>query len=178
VRLPESADTRLLLAGVAASLALVSYLAVAFANTHASASASGGNEFAPWVPKYHSTLAHASPRKAGGTAVHVQAGWRGAYGVVVPTLVSQPPPGSTLVLGLWLRGLGHGPIQVLVDEFPSGHDIIAAAVPATRRWHHYTFRARVKGRWLGLGLYVGRSVNGVGSRRFAVREPSAKLRGG
>ncbi|HEY3550346.1 MAG TPA: hypothetical protein VGK69_04775 [Gaiellaceae bacterium] len=175
MRLSPAYDNRLLLAGVAASLALVAYLAVAFANTHAADSpvASGPGPFAPWVPKYHSTLAAG---KGGGTAVHVSSGWIGAYGAVVPTLVAEPPPGRRLVVGLGLRAPGHSPIEVMVDEFPEGPKIIDKMVPATRRWHRYTFSARIKGRWLGLGMYVGSSTDGHLSRWFATRGLTAKLR--
>jgi hypothetical protein len=171
VRLSPAFDNRLLLAGVAASLALVAYLAVAFANTHASATIGATDPLAPWVPKYHSTLAS----KAGGVAVHVSPGWVGAYGAVVPALVSQPPPGR-IVVSLRLRGPGSAPIVVLVDEFPDGPKVIDTTVPATRRWHRYTFSARIKGQWLGLGMYVGRSTAGHRSRWFAVRGLTAKVR--
>jgi len=172
VRFSSANDNRLLLAGVAASLALVAYLAVAFANTHASSSTLGGTDpFAPWVPKYHSTLA----LKGGGVAVHASRGWIGAYGAVVPTLVSQPPPGR-IVVKLRLRGAGPGPIQVLVDEFPDGPKVIDETVPATRRWHRYTFSARIRGQWLGLGMFVGSSAERHRSRWFAVRGLTAKVR--
>lgn len=169
MRLSPAYDNRLLLAGVAASLALVAYLAVAFANTHATTG--GADPVTPWVPKYHSTLAS----KAGGVVVHVSPGWIGAYGAVVPAIVSQPPPGR-IVVSLRLRGPGSAPFAVLVDEFPNGPKVIDATVPATRRWHRYTFSARIKGRWLGLGMYVGRSTAGHRSTWFAVRGLAAKVR--
>jgi hypothetical protein len=171
MRLASANDNRLLLAGVAASLALVAYLAVAFANTHASTTVGGTDPLAPWVPKYHSTLA----AKAGGVAVHVAPGWTGAYGAVVPAIVSQPPPGR-IVVRLRLRGPGSAPIVVSVDEFPDGPKVIDTTVPATRRWHRYTFSARIKGQWLGLGLYVGRSTTAHRSKWFVVRGLSAKVR--
>jgi hypothetical protein len=178
VRIPSANDTRLLLAGVVASLALVAYLAVAFANTHAS-SGPGPNKLAPWVPKYHSTLALVPHTRRGGIAVRVTPGWSGAYGAVVPTLVAQPSPGSRVVVGLWLRGPGKTPIEVLVDEFPAGAhpDLIEKMVRAPARWHHYTFSVRVTGRWLGLGMYVGRGANGKASKWFAVRGLTVKARG-
>lgn len=178
VRVPASGDTRLLLAGVVVSLALVAYLAAAFANTHVSVRAIGpsaSDPFAPWTPKYHSTLALVPRRKGGGIAVHVTRGWTGAYGAVVPTLLSTPPPGDKVVVGLWLRGPGHGPFEVLVDEFSGGPKIIDSMVPATPRWRHYTFSARIKGRWLGLGLYAGRTTNGRKNAWFAVRGLTVKL---
>lgn len=174
MRLPRSNDSRLLLAGLAAFFALVIYLSVAFANTHgvsAVVAPSAASKFAPWVPKYHSTLALVPRRRGGGIAVRVRRGWIGSYGAVVPTLAAAPPPGSRVVVGLWLRGPAHGPIQVLVDEFPAGPhpNIIDTTVPATARWRYHTFRARIKGRWLGLGMFVGRSTDGKVNRWFAVR---------
>jgi hypothetical protein len=180
MRVSYATDNRLLLAGVAASLALVVYLAVAFANTHASNSpaAAGPGPFAPWVPKYHSTLALVPRRRGGGIEVHVSRGWIGAYGAVVPTLVAQPPPGHKIVVSLRLRGLGKVPIEVLVDEFPAGPspNLFVKMVPATARWHRYTFRTRVKGRWLGLGMYVGRSTNGAASKWFALDDLNVEVR--
>jgi hypothetical protein len=173
-------DTLLLAAGVVAALALVAYLAVAFATTHASSGSVpvATNKFAPWVPKYHSTLALVPHRKGGGMAVHVARGWIGAYGAVVPTLVSQPPSGQRVVVGLSLRAPRNTPVEVVVDEFPAGSNpnIILTTVPATARWRHYTFRARVNGQWLGLGMYVGSETNGVKHRWFAVRGLTVAMR--
>jgi len=175
VRLPEANDTRLLVVGVVAFLALVTYLGVAFADTHASSGGTATSFGAPWVPKYHSTLAPA-PRGKTGVGVYVMKGWTGQYGAVVPTLVSQPPPGRRAVVSLWLRGPGKTRIEVLVDEFPDGPDLIKKTMPATAAWHHYVFTARVKGRWLGLGLFVGRSTSGRGSSWFAVRGLTVEMR--
>lgn len=175
MRLPASKDTRLLVAGVVAFFALVTYLGVAFADTHASSGGTATSFGAPWVPKYHSSLA-AVPRGKTGVGVFVARGWTGQYGAVVPTLVSQPPPGRRVVVGLWLRGPGRAGFEVVVDEFPAGPDIVNTTVPATRTWHHYVFRARIKGRWLGLGMFVGRPTSVRGSRWFAVRDLSVTLR--
>lgn len=179
MRLPQAKDSRLLLAGVVASLALVAYLAVAFVDTHASASASSPtSKFAPWIPKYHSTLALVSRTKGRGIAVHVAPRWIGAYGAVVPTLVSEPPAGRRVVVGLWLRAPRKTPVEVVVDEFPArgSPDIILRTVPATARWHHYTFRARVNGQWLGLGMYVGSDTYGVKHKWFAIRGLTVEMR--
>jgi hypothetical protein len=180
VRHPAS-DTRLLIVGVLVGLALAAYLAVAFARTHPSSSGfalSLTNKFAPWVPKYHSTLALVPRRNGGGIAVHVAPRWIGAYGAVVPTLVAQPPSGQRVVVGLSLRAPRKTPIEVVVDEFPAGGspNIILRTVPATARWRHYTFSARVEGRWLGLGMYVGSDTNGVKHKWFAVRGLTAAMR--
>jgi len=177
VRLPRASDTRLLVAGIAASVALVAYLAIAFANTHASNASGLTNPFAPWVPKYHSTLAHALRRKGGGVAVHVSRGWIGAYGAVVPTLVSQPRSGQEVVVGLSLRAPANTPIEVVVDEFPAGSnpDIVLETVAATAKWRRYTFKGRVNGQFLGLGMFVGSTTNGHRHKWFVVRGLAAEM---
>jgi hypothetical protein len=180
VRVPAASDTRLLVAGLAAFLTLVIYLAVAFAGTHASAVQAPilTNKFAPWVPKYHSTLAFVSGVRSRGVEVRVVRGWVGDYGAVVPTLVAQPPPRHMVVVSLWLRASGRSPIEVLVDEFPAGPNpnLFDKTVPATTRWHRYTFSAPIKGTWLGLGMFVGRSTNGHTDKSFAVRGLTVELR--
>jgi hypothetical protein len=177
----RSTDTRLLVVGVVAFLALVVYLGVAFATTHTSTGStpSEGDPFLPWVPKYHSTL-RLVPRTKGGGGIAVQAlpRFTGEYGAVVPTLAAQPPPGSTVVVHLRLRGPGQAPIRVLIDQFPAGPhpNLVDTTVPASAHWRRYTFRARVKGRWLGVGLFVGRDTGGKGSRWFAVRGLAVRVR--
>jgi hypothetical protein len=177
---PQSKDTRLLVAGVVAFLALVVYLGVAFARTHTSSASTPTvtNPFLPWVPKYHSTLALVTRTQRGGIAVHVLPRWTGEYGAVVPTLVAQPPPGSTVVVHLRLRGPGPAPIRVLIDEFPAGPhpNLVDTTVPASAHWRRYTFRAQVKGRWLGLGLFVGRDTDGRVNKLFAVRGLEVQVR--
>jgi hypothetical protein len=176
VRFPDSADSRLLLAGVVAVLALVAYLGVAFARTHVSASPTGPN-IAPWVPN-DSNFVRLVRRKEHSFSVRFERagkGRRGAYGALVPTLVPQPKSGSRYVVGLWLKGSRPGRIGVEVDEFsPAATSVylVNTTVGATRRWRHVTFDVRVKGTWLGLGMYVYRTDRG---RRtwFAVRDLTA-----
>ena len=177
LRLPASNDSRLLLAGVVAFLALVAYLAVAFATTHAKALATAPN-LAPWTP-YASKLVRLPRGKEGGFAIRVSPVKRGSYGVLVPTLVFQPRPGRRFVLGLWLKGARRGPIGVEVDEFRPGATsvyLVNTTVPATAKWHHFTFSGRVKGNWLGLGMYVYRQTNVTVGTWFAVRDLTVELR--
>lgn len=183
MRLPASHDSRLLLAGVVASLALVTYLAVAFATTHASNGPvqSGLNKVAPFVPS-SSKLTPISRGKGLGYTVRVTPtapGKPGSYGALVPTLVPDPPSHRTCVIGLWVKGRSPGRVGVEVDEFSPGVTsvyVVQTTVPVTARWRHFTFRARVKGTWLGLGMYVYRPT-GVGRRTwFAVRGLTAVLR--
>jgi len=95
-----------------------------------------------------------------------------SFGALVPTLVSQPLPGRRFVVGLWLEGLRPGRIGVLVYEFRPGatsHYVVKTAVPATPGWHHYTFSVRLKGSWLGGGMYVYRQTSPAAKTWFAVR---------
>ena len=177
LRFPDSNDTRLLLAGVVAFLALMAYLAVAFANTHAYGSLTAPDlDLGPWTP-HASNLVHV-PRGKKGFAVRVSPAARGSYGALVPTLVLQPPPGRRFVVGLWLKGSRGDRIGVEVDEFSPGATsvyVVQTTVPATARWHHFTFNGRVKGRWLGLGMYVYRQNNGAARTWFAVRDLTVTL---
>lgn len=178
MRLPGSNDTRLLLAGVAAFVALVAYLAVAFANTHA-ASGSGGlvSPFGPWTPSA-SKLTRVPRGRGGGFAVWVTPAKReGSYGALVPTLVLDPPQ-RRFAVSLWLRGTRSGRIGVEVDEFSPGATsvyLVETTVPATARWRHFTFRGRVKGTWLGLGMYVYRQTSRDARTWFAVRDLTERL---
>jgi len=184
VRVPASSDTRLLVAGVVAIAALVAYLAVAFANTHARTSPtyapSAASPFAPFVPSNSKLLR--MPRGRGARlAFRVIPTGVGIYGALVPTLVAQPPQGSKVAVGIWLRGTRPGRIGIEIDEFRSGPfspRLVDSTVPATASWHHYTFVRRVKGRWLGLGMLVYRRTDKVSEgKQFAVRDLTVKLRG-
>jgi hypothetical protein len=180
VRLPASNDTRLLLAGAVAFLALVAYLGVAFANTHATSGIipSRASPFGPWTPSA-SKLVRVRSGKKRGLAVRVSPIKRGGYGALVPTLVLNPPPGRRFVVGLWLRGARPGRIGVEVDEFRPGATsvyLVNTTVPATAKWHHFTFKGRVKGRWLGLGMYVYRQTGAARRTSFTVRDLTVALR--
>ena len=176
VRLPTSKDTRLLVAGVAAFVALFAYLGVAFANTHAT-SGPTASKTAPWIP-HESRLVALGRRRKTGFVVRVRPTGRGAYGALVPTLLSDPPSGRGFVVGVWLRAARPGPIGVEIDEFAPGATsvyLVNTTVSATRRWHHVTFSGRVKGTWLGLGMYVYSQRNGARSW-FEVRELNVSRR--
>jgi hypothetical protein len=174
VHLPTSKDTRLLVAGVAAFVALVAYLGVALANTRAPVDLA--REAAPWLP--HGSKFSPSPSPSGrGFVVRVTPEKSGNYGALVPTLVSGPESGRTYAIGLWLKGTP-GQIGVSVDEFAPGATsvyVVNTTVLATRRWRHFTFSARVKGSWLGLGMYVYR-IDQRSRTWFSVRRPTVSLR--
>jgi hypothetical protein len=175
VRLPHSNDSRLLLAGVVASLALVAYLAVAFANTHASnGPAPSVNKVAPWTP-YHSELIPIRLRLRGknrGYIVRVNPTKTGDYGGLIPTLAADPASGRTYAVELWLKGSRGGPVGVEIDEFSPGATsvyVVDTTVTLSPRWHRFRFKVPVKGTWLGLGMYVHRQSDVAARTWFAVR---------
>ena len=187
MRIPASTDSRLLLAGVAAFLALVAYLGVAFARTHSPASAPASALFvgtpaapsiAPWVP-HDSKFVRTPPRGGSKFAVRFRSAvTEGTYGALVPTLTSNPKSGRRYIVGLSLKGSRPGGIGVEVDEFAPGAKsiyVINTTVRAPRRWRHFTFSARVKGTWLGLGMYVYRIDRRRGNW-FAVRDLAVTYR--
>jgi hypothetical protein len=179
MRLPDSADSRLLLAGIVAVLALVAYLGVAFARTHVSAAAATptGPHIAPWVP-HDATFVRLARRREHSFSVRFEPSGKGrrrTYGALVPTLLPQPKSGSRYAVGLWLKASRPGRIGITVDEFsPAASSVylVNTAVRATRSWRHVTFDVRVKGTWLGLGMYVYRTDRGHRTW-FAVRDLTA-----
>jgi hypothetical protein len=183
VRVPVSGDTRLLVAGVAAFVGLVIYLAVAFAHTHASLYASVPiSKVAPWSPSA-SRLVAVPRRKHRGFDVRVTPASRarstaGSYGAVVQTLIPYPKRGRTYVVGLWLRGAPGGRIAVEINEFQGAVSRypVQTSVRATPVWHHFTFSVRVKGSWLGLAMYVYRP-NQRRRTWFTIRGLTAAIRG-
>ena len=139
------------------------YLAVAFATTHPSqfgAAPSLSSEVAPWSP--HASNFVAIPRGGGSFAVRVTPATRrpvpGGYGAVAQTILPDPTPGGTYLVRLSLRGFRPGRIAVELNEFRPGvaRYPVQTTVPATAGWHNFEFKIRVKGRWLGLAMYVYR----------------------
>jgi hypothetical protein len=160
VRPPASNDTRLLIVGVAAFVALVAYLGVAFVNTRATADLA--KELAPWTP-YGSTLVPVPPKTRGRLSVHVipaqSAAGIGSYGALAPTLGPEPSPGTKFTVGLSLKTADPGPIGVQIHEFraatPSKY-LVNTTVRAKAAWRHFVFRGQVNGSWTGLSMYVFR----------------------
>ena len=184
VHAADATDTRLLLAGALALLALVVYLAVAFANTNgavASARVDAASAVAPWSP----SMSKLTPvrRKKGGFEVLVTPSSHGRpasehYGAIVQTLVPDPEPGRRYVVGLWLKASPPGRLGFELNEFRQkvARYPVNTMIRATSRWHHYTFSTRVKGTWLGLAVYVYRP-NGRRRTSFSVRGVTAAIRG-
>jgi hypothetical protein len=180
-----SNDTRLLVAGVVAAVALVAYLAVAFANTHASRSVvvSAASKVAPWTP-YGSTLVPIPLRTKDKYVVRVipvaaEARALGSYGALAPTLVPEPTPGTTFVVGLGLKEARQGRIGIQIHEFRSGTPsryLVDTTVPVTAKWRRFRFRVRVKGSWVGLSMYVYRPASAGVKPRFAIRGLTVNLR--
>lgn len=186
MRLPASTDTRLLVAAVAATVALVAYLGVAFADTHATSGpvvSSQGNEVAPWTP-YGSQLIPVPRKKGGGFSVRVIPATRHpapgtSYGALVPTLVQSPTPGTRFVVGLRLKAAGRGKLGVQIHVFRSGlpsRYLVDTTVRATRQWHRFTFRGRITGTWLGLAVYVYRTANAGAQPGFAIEDLTLRTR--
>lgn len=177
MRLSASNDTRLLVVGIAAVVALFVYLGVAFANTRKTVDVA--REVAPWSPSA-SKLAPVKNQKSGGFDVYVtpsEPDSTGNYGAVIQSLVPSPTAGGRYVVGLWLRGATPGKIGFELNEFRPGvaRYPVNTTVPATAGWHHYTFSRRIKGSWLGLAVYVYRLAH-RGSW-FAMRRPTVALVG-
>ena len=183
MRLPASNDTRLLVVGVAAFVALVAYLGVAFANTRATVDIA--KAVAPWTP-YGSTLVPVPPKTRGRFSVQVipsahDAASIGSYGALAPTLVPEPTPGATFAVGLSLKTSRPGPIGVQIHEFRSAtpsHYLVNTTVVAKPRWQHFVFRGQVNGSWTGLSMYVYRPTVAAPKRSpsFVIRGLTVKLR--
>lgn len=183
VRPSATTDTRIMVVGVAALLALVVYLAVAFANTQTTSglAPSSVNKEAPWTP-WGSHLTPGRLRRGGEYDLRVtpdrDAATLGAYGALVPTIIPVPTPGTRFVVGLWLREARPGRVGVQIQKFRSGTPsryLVDETVRVTRRWQHYTFRGQVKGSWTGVGLYVFRLANAGAKPWFGIRELNVEL---
>jgi hypothetical protein len=192
-RLLGSSDTRVLLAGLAAFIALVVYVGVAFTNTHATpvSAQTRASEVAPWIPVYGPKL-DPVPLTGGGFAVRVTPTSVGSYGALVSTVVYKPPPGRRFVISLGLRGSRPGQaggrgsrpgrIGVFVNELGLGGasalHAVNTTVPAKESWHQFTFRGRVEGRRLSLAVYVYRNIfrrADLSRTWFEVRDLTATL---
>lgn len=156
------------------------YLAVAFVNTHASIVAA--NKVAPWTP-YHAELLPVPRRSRRGKVlsydVRVAPTKTGSYGGLIPTLIADPASGRRYTVDLWLKGSRRGgPVGVEVDEFSPGANsvyVLNTTVPVRPKWRHFSFNLRVKGTWLGLGMYVYRQNSPVAKSWFSLRKLTAAL---
>ena len=178
--LPNTNDTRLFFAGALALLALVVYLAVAFANTSVPVTVlapSLASKVAPWTP-YAAKFAAIPRGKARGYIVRatpLRSVHKTSYGALVDTLVLHPKPRTGYLVSLWLRGAGPGPISVELNEFRGrvSRYPVKTTVPVTPHWHHYTFGLTVKGNWLGIAMFVSRPVAPPSRSWFEIRDLGA-----
>ena len=186
MRLPASNDTRLLVVGVAAFVALVAYLGVAL-RRHARHGRHREREVAPWTP-YGSTLrarAAEDAGEAGRAGDRVGAGRRFDRELRRPgsdARPCEPTAGATFAVGLWLKTSPAG-----ADRRPDPRVSARrrrATTSSTRRcrrrprWHHFTFRGQVNGSWTGLSMYVFRPTMAAPkpSPAFVIRGLAVKLR--
>ena len=155
--------TWVLIAGVVASLALLAYLGVAFATTHATAVSADtlASEVAPFVP-YSSKLVPVPWGKRGGIAVRVSPIAVGNYGALVQTLVYQPPSNSKFVLSLWLRAARPGQVALFVDEPGLGgakaRYVVNTTLPVNQKWRRFAFRRQVVGNRLSIALAINQTI--------------------
>jgi hypothetical protein len=185
--LPLANDTRLFLAGLAAFLALVTYLAVAFTDVPPSPPAavispSLATEVAPWTP--FAARFSAIPRGKGrGYIVRVtpaRPARRESYGAVVQTLILHPKSRTKYLVSLWLRGARPGPISIELNKFRGrvSRYPVKTTVSAKPRWHHFTFGLTVRGNWLGLAMVVTRPVAPPARSWFEIRDLGASIANG
>lgn len=176
--LPSSNDTRLLIAGVIACLALVTYLVVAFSTAGSSSAVTRyrgtqgkAQVVGPWRAR-GSHLVRVPRTKGTGSAVRVIALTRGLYGAEVQQLVLTPAQRRGFVLSVWLRerSVGRLLVQINTGAFePPIRYLVKTAVIASRRWHRFTYQGRLAGRGTGLGLFVGQTTHVVAGRWFELR---------
>jgi hypothetical protein len=178
-----SAEARILAAGLVAALALVAYLAVAFASSSNSAVVPTTSTPAPQVTVKAETLGPWTSvnaefaRLRGGTGTRVALVVTPAslttYGARVPTIVGNPVSGDRVLVGFSLKGSSE-PVRIEIPEFASGtanRYLSNRLLRVTSRWRHYLVVARVeRGHWTGLGLGVYRSGTIPLSSWFAIRD--------
>jgi hypothetical protein len=178
--LARSNDTRVLIAGVAAFLALVAYLAVAFATARSSpaVAASVGAKaqmVGPWRART-SKLVRVPRTVGGGIGVRVTPLTRGLYGVEIQQLALTPALRRGFTLSFWLRGRGPSRLLVQINTGalePPIRYLLNTTVVARRRWHRFSYHGRLEGR-TGLGLFVGQTTRRVAGRWFELRDLSVR----
>lgn len=174
----RSNDTRLLVAGAAAFLALVAYLAVAFATTHNSLAGPTvptiRSKVGPWTG-HASSLARVRGGSKGGLTLRVTPVGAGLYGVEIKKLFIPRPLRHAFALSIRLRA--RRPSRVLVQinhgsASPKGY-LVNTAVVAGRKWRRFTFRGRLEG-GNGLGLFFGQTTKRRAKRWFELRNLSVR----
>jgi len=185
IRLPRSSDARLLIAGVAAFLALVAYLGVAFATARSSPAATGATiqsnlariqgkpqVVGPWTART-SHLARV-PRRGGRRAIRVTPVTAGLYGIEIKQLVLPATLRRGFAFSFWLRGRVASRLLVQINGGSAApiRYLLHTGVAVSRRWRRFTYRGRLPRRWIGLGLFVGQTTHKATSRWFEIRDLS------
>lgn len=180
--LPRSNDSRLLVAGVAAFLALVAYLAVAFATTRNSPTAAVTvatvrSKVGPWTAR-DSSLARDRGAAGAGLEVRVTPVGSGLYGVEIKELYLARALRRGFTFSVQLRA--RRPSRVLVQinhgsASPMGY-LVDTTVVAGRRWRRFTYRGRLEGGGNAIGPFFGQTVKRAAGRWFEVRDLSVRAR--
>lgn len=172
-------DTGLLVAGLAAFVALVAYLAVAFATAGGSpaviAAHSAAQMLGPWRAR-DAKLARISRTRGRRLAVRVTPLASGLYGAEVQQFTVTPAQGRGFTLSFRVRGRSRSRLLVQINTGaldPPIRYLAHTTVVAGRKWHRFTYHGRLGGR-TGLGLFVGQTTNSSARRWFEIRDLSLR----
>jgi hypothetical protein len=179
-QLPRSNDTRLLIAGVVAFLALVVYLGVAYARARSSPAVAAAvrnlakpQKIGPWTAR-SSNLARVRRTTRGALAIRVVPQSAGLYGIEIKELALGPALRRGFALSVGLRARRPSRLLVQINHgsaSPLGYLVNTTAV-AGRRWHRFTFRGRLEDGGNRLGLFIGQKTKTAAGRWFEIRRLS------
>ena len=179
-RFRHSNDTRLLIAGVVAFLALVVYLGVAFAKARTSPTIVAAardqrkpQKIGPWTART-SKLARLPRTTGGGLAIRVTPMTVGLYGIEIKHLRLAPALRRGFALSVRLRGSRPSRllVQINTGSSPPIRYLLHTTVVVSRRWRRFTYRGRLGDRGMGLGLFIGQTTHRAAGRWFEVRDVS------
>jgi hypothetical protein len=180
--LPRSNDTRLLVAGVVAFVALVAYLGVAYATARNSPAVVAAvrnqgkpQKIGPWTART-ANLARLPRTTKGRLAIRVSPMSAGLYGVEIKQLALSPALRRGFALSFGLRDRGSSRLLVQINHgsaSPMGY-LVDTTVVAGRRWRSFTYRGRLEGGGTGLGLFVGQKPKTAAKRWFEIRDLSVR----
>jgi hypothetical protein len=178
----RSNDTRLLVAGVAAFLALVAYLAVAFATTRNSPTAAVNvatvrSKVGPWTGRA-SSLARVRGAGAskGGLTLRVTPVGAGLYGVEIKKLFIPRPLRHAFAFSVQVRARRPSRILVQINHgsaSPRGY-LVSRTVVVGRKWRRLTYRIGLGGGGNGIGPFFGQTTQGDAKRWFEIRGLSVR----
>jgi hypothetical protein len=176
-------DTGLLLAGAAAFVALVAYLAVAFVLAGSSPAvvaaqrtvANPAQMLGPWRAR-DARLARISRTRGRRLAVRVTPLKSGLYGAEVQQLAVTPAMSRGFTLSFRVRGRTPRRLLVQINTGalnPPIRYLAHTTVVAGRKWHRFTYHGRLRG-LTGLGLFVGQETSSSARRWFEIRDLSVR----